>query len=146
MSEQAVLHERRDGYAILTLNRPDKLNSFNVEQHEQLRAALEECAADESCRAVVLTGAGRGFCAGQDLADRDPAMLGEAPDLSKTLATYYSPLIRLLRSMEKPVICAVNGVAAGAGANIALASAINSLSSTARQISPQSAASPAESG
>jgi 2-(1,2-epoxy-1,2-dihydrophenyl)acetyl-CoA isomerase len=121
MSEQAVLHERRDGYAILTLNRPDKLNSFNVEQHEQLRAALEKCAADESCRAVVLTGAGRGFCAGQDLADRDPAMLGEAPDLSKTLATYYSPLIRLLRSMEKPVICAVNGVAAGAGANIALA-------------------------
>jgi 2-(1,2-epoxy-1,2-dihydrophenyl)acetyl-CoA isomerase len=121
MSEQAVLHERRDGYAILTLNRPDRLNSFNVEQHEQLRAALEECAADESCRAVVLTGAGRGFCAGQDLADRDPAMLGEAPDLSKTLATYYSPLIRLLRSMEKPVICAVNGVAAGAGANIALA-------------------------
>jgi 2-(1,2-epoxy-1,2-dihydrophenyl)acetyl-CoA isomerase len=121
MSEQAVLHERREGYVILTLNRPDRLNSFNVRQHEQLRAALEECAADESCRAVVLTGAGRGFCAGQDLADRDPAMLGEAPDLGKTLATYYGPLVRLLRSMEKPVICAVNGVAAGAGANIALA-------------------------
>ena len=121
MSEQAVLNDRRDGYSVLTLNRPDRLNSFNVEQHEQLRAALEECATDESCRAVVLTGAGRGFCAGQDLADRDPAMLGEAPDLGKTLATYYSPLIRLLRSMEKPVICAVNGVAAGAGANIALA-------------------------
>jgi 2-(1,2-epoxy-1,2-dihydrophenyl)acetyl-CoA isomerase len=121
MSEQAVLHERRDGYSILTLNRPDRLNSFNVGQHEQLRAALEECAADGSCRAVVLTGAGRGFCAGQDLADRDPAMLGEAPDLSRTLAAYYSPLVRLLRSMEKPVICAVNGVAAGAGANIALA-------------------------
>ncbi|MBN9065780.1 MAG: 2-(1,2-epoxy-1,2-dihydrophenyl)acetyl-CoA isomerase [Rhizobiales bacterium] len=121
MSEQAVLHERRDGYSILTLNRPDRLNSFNIEQHEQLRAALEKCAADESCRAVVLTGAGRGFCAGQDLADRDPAMLGEAPDLGKTLATYYSPLVRLLRSMEKPVICAVNGVAAGAGANVALA-------------------------
>ena len=121
MGEQVVLHERRDGYAILTLNRPDRLNSFNVEQHEQLRAALEACVADASCRAVVLTGAGRGFCAGQDLADRDPSMLGEAPDLGKTLATYYAPLIRLLRSLEKPVICAVNGVAAGAGANIALA-------------------------
>jgi 2-(1,2-epoxy-1,2-dihydrophenyl)acetyl-CoA isomerase len=121
MSEEVVLDERRDGYAILTLNRPDRLNSFSIQQHEQLRAALEACAADRDCRAVVLTGAGRGFCAGQDLADRDPAMLGEAPDLGKTLATYYAPLIRLLRSMEKPVICAVNGVAAGAGANIALA-------------------------
>jgi 2-(1,2-epoxy-1,2-dihydrophenyl)acetyl-CoA isomerase len=121
MSEKVVLHERKGGYSILMLNRPDRLNSFNVEQHEQLRAALEACAAEQGCRAVVLTGAGRGFCAGQDLADRDPAMLGEAPDLGKTLATYYAPLIRLLRSMEKPVICAVNGVAAGAGANIALA-------------------------
>jgi 2-(1,2-epoxy-1,2-dihydrophenyl)acetyl-CoA isomerase len=121
MSEEVVLQERRDGYAILTLNRPDRLNSFNIEQHKQLKAALEACAADQECRAVVLTGAGRGFCAGQDLADRDPAMLGEQPDLGETLATYYGPLIRLLRSLEKPVICAVNGVAAGAGANIALA-------------------------
>ncbi len=121
MSEQVVLHDRRDGFSVLTLNRPDKLNSFNIEQHEQLRAALDECAADQKCRAIVLTGAGRGFCAGQDLSDRDPAMLGESPDLGATLEKYYNPLIRFLRSMEMPVICAVNGVAAGAGANIALA-------------------------
>jgi 2-(1,2-epoxy-1,2-dihydrophenyl)acetyl-CoA isomerase len=120
MGEQLVLHERRDGYAILTLNRPDRLNSFNVEQHEQLRTALEACVADRDCRTVVLTGAGRGFCAGQDLSERS-SMLGERPDLSKTLAAHYAPLVRLLRSMEMPVICAVNGVAAGAGANIALA-------------------------
>ena len=89
MSEEVVLDERRDGYAILTLNRPDRLNSFSIQQHEQLRAALEACAADRDCRAVVLTGAGRGFCAGQDLADRDPAMLGEAPDLGKTRPTMH---------------------------------------------------------
>jgi 2-(1,2-epoxy-1,2-dihydrophenyl)acetyl-CoA isomerase len=120
MSEEVVLHEHRDGYSVVTLNRPDRLNSFNEEQHHRLRAILEDCATDESCRAVLLTGTGRGFCAGQDLADRDPAMLGESPDLGHTLETFYVPLVRRLRTMEKPVICAVNGVAAGAGANIAL--------------------------
>lgn len=117
---QTVLHDRRDGYHVITLNRPDKLNAFNVEQHEALKAALEDAAAADDCRALILTGAGRGFCAGQDLSDRDPAMVGEAPDLGVTLATYYNPLVRALRGMDKPVICAVNGVAAGAGANIAL--------------------------
>lgn len=121
MAEEVVLHERRDGFAIVTLNRPDRLNAFNEEQHDRLRAILDDCASDETCRALVLTGAGRGFCAGQDLADRDPAMLGERPDLGRTLETFYVPLVRRLRTMEKPVICAVNGVAAGAGANIALA-------------------------
>lgn len=120
MSEDVVLHERRDGFSVVTLNRPDRLNAFNEEQHHRLRAILEDCATDESCRAVLLTGAGRGFCAGQDLADRDPAMLGERPDLGHTLETFYVPLVRRLRAMKKPVICAVNGVAAGAGANIAL--------------------------
>lgn len=121
MSETPVIHERRDGYHVLTLNRPDRLNSFNEAQHLALRAALEECAADTSCGAVLLTGAGRGFCAGQDLSDRDPTIQGESPDLGMTLETYYNPLVRQLRAMEKPVVCAVNGVAAGAGANIAFA-------------------------
>ena len=121
MSETPVIHERRDGYAVITLNRPDRLNAFNEAQHLALRAALEACEADGDCGAIVLTGAGRGFCAGQDLSDRDPTILGESPDLGMTLETYYNPLVRKLRALEMPVICAVNGVAAGAGANIALA-------------------------
>lgn len=119
--EESVLVEQRGNVAIITLNRPDKLNSFNEAQHAALRAALDRCADDEACRAIILTGAGRGFCAGQDLSDRDPAMLGEAPDLGRTLETFYNPLVRQLRALPKPVVCAVNGVAAGAGANIALA-------------------------
>lgn len=116
-----VIHERREGFAILTLNRPDRLNSFNEAQHHALRAALDACEAEDDCRAVVLTGAGRGFCAGQDLSDRDPTMRGDAPDLGLTLERFYNPLVRRLRGLEMPVICAVNGVAAGAGANIAFA-------------------------
>ncbi|TKT74265.1 2-(1,2-epoxy-1,2-dihydrophenyl)acetyl-CoA isomerase PaaG [Aquamicrobium sp. LC103] len=129
-----VIHERRDGYHVITLNRPDRLNAFNEVQHHALRTALEECEASGECRAVLLTGAGRGFCAGQDLADRDPAMLGEAPDLGRTLENFYNPLVRKLRAMEKPVICAVNGVAAGAGANIALACDIVLAAKSARFI------------
>lgn len=121
MSETPVIHERRDGYSVITLNRPDRLNAFNEAQHRELREALDACEADKDCGAVVLTGAGRGFCAGQDLSDRDPTMLGESPDLGLTLETFYNPLVRKLRALEMPVICAVNGVAAGAGANIALA-------------------------
>jgi len=107
-------------YVEITLNRPGRLNSFNDEMHNVLRAAIEK-ARDGDARAILITGAGRGFCAGQDLGDRDPAKMGGAPDLSKTLTTFYHPLIRLIRSLEFPVICAVNGVAAGAGANVALA-------------------------
>jgi len=102
----------------ITLNRPDRLNSFNEEMHLGLRAALE---AAKSTRAVLITGAGRGFCAGQDLGDRDPAKMDGPPDLSRTLAQFYNPLVRMIRDMDLPVICAVNGVAAGAGANVALA-------------------------
>jgi 2-(1,2-epoxy-1,2-dihydrophenyl)acetyl-CoA isomerase len=87
--------------------------------HRALRAELESLGRDESCRAVLLTGAGRGFCAGQDLGDRMTS--GDAPDLGATIEQFYNPLVRLIRNLEKPVICAVNGVAAGAGANIALA-------------------------
>lgn len=124
MTSDAVLHEKRDGYAKVTLNRPQRLNAFNEDQHLALRAVLEECAADPDCRAVILTGAGRGFCAGQDLSDRDPTLGGPRPDLGQTLETYYNPLIRQMRALAKPIVCAVNGVAAGAGANIALAADI----------------------
>jgi 2-(1,2-epoxy-1,2-dihydrophenyl)acetyl-CoA isomerase len=121
MDEPPVLAESRAGYRVLTLNRPARLNSFNEAMHLALRAALDEAVADASCRAVLLTGAGRGFCAGQDLSDR---VMGEGdapPDLGATIEAYYSPLVRRLRALPMPIVCAVNGVAAGAGANIALA-------------------------
>ena len=103
------------------LNRPDKLNSFNEEMHRALRAGIQRAHDDAAVRAVLLTGAGRGFCAGQDLGDRDPRKGGPAPDLGATLDSYYNPNLRMIRGLEKPFVCAVNGVAAGAGANIALA-------------------------
>lgn len=102
----------------ITLNRPDRLNAFNDEMHLALRAAFEGA---KNARAVLLTGAGRGFCAGQDLGDRDPSKMDAPPDLGATLETFYNPLIRQIRALDCPVVCAVNGVAAGAGANLALA-------------------------
>ncbi len=109
-----------DGVATLTLNRPDRLNSFNGEMHAEIRAAFEVIRADKSVRCMVLTGNGRGFCAGQDLADRDVS--GDKPvDLGESLEKNYNPFVRNIMTLEMPVICAVNGVAAGAGANIALA-------------------------
>ena len=110
-----------DGLLKLTLNRPDKLNSFNEEMHLALRAAMQRAHDEKGIRAVLLTGAGRGFCAGQDLGDRDPRKDAAPPDLGYTIETFYNPLIRQMRSLDKPILCAVNGVAAGAGANIALA-------------------------
>jgi 2-(1,2-epoxy-1,2-dihydrophenyl)acetyl-CoA isomerase len=110
------------GLARLTLNRPDKLNSFTVAMHLEVQHALDAAAADSQVRALVITGAGRGFCAGQDLGDRAVSAEGGArPDLGDSIEKYYAPLVRRLRAMPKPVVCAVNGVAAGAGANIALA-------------------------
>jgi len=109
------------GLQTITLNRPDKLNAFNPEMHKALRAALDQALDERSIGAVLLTGAGRGFCSGQDLSERrvEP---GAAPiDLSVSLGSYYNPLVRRLRELPKPIVCAVNGVAAGAGANIALA-------------------------
>lgn len=105
----------------ITLNRPDQLNAFNEVLHLAFRAALEDARDDDGVRAILITGAGRGFCAGQDLGDRDPTKMDGPPDLGETIEVFYNPLIRLIRSIPKPVICAVNGVAAGAGANIALA-------------------------
>lgn len=113
--------ERGDGVARITLNRPERLNSFTAEMHMAFAAALDEVEGDASVRAVLLTGAGRGFCAGQDLNDRAVAPGGAAVDLGQSVERYYAPLIRRLAALPKPIVCAVNGVAAGAGANIALA-------------------------
>ena len=116
-----ILIDRHDGWVEITLNRPDRRNALNEEMHLALRAAIEDAAGDETCRAILLTGNGKGFCAGQDLGDRDPRKMDGPPNLSETLNKSYNPLIRLIRAAPKPVVCAVNGVAAGAGANIALA-------------------------
>lgn len=116
-----VLESIENGVLKLVLNRPAKLNAFNEEMHLALRTGFERARDDDEVRAVILTGAGRGFCAGQDLGDRDPRKADAPPDLGYTLDNFYNPNLRLIRSLEKPVICAVNGVAAGAGANIALA-------------------------
>ena len=115
-----ILTQTHQNWVEITLNRPDKLNSFTEEMHLELRAEIEQ-VRDSGARAILLTGAGRGFCAGQDLGARDPSKMTATPDLSQTLEKFYNPLIKLIRSLEFPVVCAVNGVAAGAGANIALA-------------------------
>jgi len=117
----SILVSQEAGVLTVTLNRPEKLNAFNPEMHQDLRRALERADGDAEVRAVLLTGAGRAFCAGQDLAERDVSP-GAAPiDLSVSIGSYYNPLVRRLRALPKPIVCAVNGVAAGAGANIALA-------------------------
>jgi len=115
-----ILIDKHSGYRVITFNRPDKLNAFNDTMHEELRSAIDDAEADESCRALMLTGAGRAFCAGQDLSDR-LLKPGEAPVPRNSLEQHYNPLVRKLRDLPFPVIAAVNGVAAGAGANIALA-------------------------
>jgi 2-(1,2-epoxy-1,2-dihydrophenyl)acetyl-CoA isomerase len=120
MDFETILLEIANGVARLTLNRPDRLNSFTVQMHDEVSRALEAVSKSEA-RVLVLTGAGRGFCAGQDLSDRAVAPGGDGVDLGESLGKRYNPLIRRLTSLEMPVICAVNGVAAGAGANIALA-------------------------
>ncbi len=120
MSEPTILLDLALGVATITLNRPDKLNAFNEAMHAELGQALDRIEADGTVRAVLLTGAGRAFCAGQDLGDR---VMGEGdapPDLGDTLDRLYNPLVRRLHRLERPVIAAVNGVAAGAGANLAL--------------------------
>ncbi len=120
MSESTILFSIANGIARITLNRPDKLNSFNRAMHAELRAAIAQAAGDPGVRAVVLGGAGRGFCAGQDLADLsfEP---GSATDLGQVVDTLFNPLIRSLQALKKPVIARIQGIAAGAGANLALA-------------------------
>jgi 2-(1,2-epoxy-1,2-dihydrophenyl)acetyl-CoA isomerase len=120
MTGQPILVERRAGYRVITLNRPGKLNAFNDAMLAALREAVDAAEADADCRALMLTGAGRAFCAGQDLADR-LLKPGEQPVPRTSLDRYYNPLVRKLRALPFPVVAAVNGVAAGAGCNVALA-------------------------
>lgn len=124
MSFKTIEFAIDDGAARLTLNRPDRLNSFTVEMHGEVREAFDQIDKDESVRTLLITGAGRGFCAGQDLSDRAVAPGGDSVDLGESLEERYNPLIRRLTALPMPVVCAVNGVAAGAGANIAFAADI----------------------
>ncbi len=121
MVYENILFDCEGGIARLTLNRPERLNSFNDAMHAEVRDALDRVRADPSLRVLLLTGAGRAFCAGQDLADRAVAPGAEPVDLGASIERNYRPLVLALRRLPLPVVCAVNGVAAGAGANIALA-------------------------
>jgi 2-(1,2-epoxy-1,2-dihydrophenyl)acetyl-CoA isomerase len=124
MDEQPILVEERivgpsARYRVITLNRPQRLNAFVGSMHDALRAALIEAERDQACRAVLITGAGRGFCAGQDLSERRTT--DQPLDLGAALDALYNPLIRRLRALPRPIVCAVNGPAAGAGVSVALA-------------------------
>jgi 2-(1,2-epoxy-1,2-dihydrophenyl)acetyl-CoA isomerase len=120
MASEFIIAEMVSGVMKITLNRPDVLNSFNAQMARELRGALDEARADKAVRAILITGAGRAFCAGQDLSEVPPPAEGIA-DLGATVRATYTPIIKAIRKLELPVVCAVNGVAAGAGANIALA-------------------------
>lgn len=121
MSFETITYQVENNVAKLTLNRPEALNSFTAQMHEEVREVLKEVREDQEIRCLLITGAGRGFCAGQDLNDRSVKSDQSAPDLGESVEKNYNPLIRTLFDLDKPVICAVNGVAAGAGASIALA-------------------------
>jgi len=121
MSFNTIEFNVEAGVATLTLNRPETLNSFNTEMHEEVRAAMKQVQEDPSIRCLLLTANGRGFCAGQDLGDRAVSTEGGVPDLGESVEKNYNPLIKSIMGLPKPVVCAVNGVAAGAGASIALA-------------------------
>lgn len=115
-----ILNDFDAGVASITLNRPERLNAFTASMLHDFGDALRSAAADDAVRCVLITGAGRGFCAGQDLGDRAVAPGEAPPDLGESLDARYNPIVRLIRTMPKPVVIAVNGVAAGAGANLAL--------------------------
>ncbi len=133
MATDSILSATADGILTITLNRPDVLNSFNGEMARAFQGALTAAAGDDAVRAVLITGAGRGFCAGQDLAEAMPKE-GVLPDLGDFVRTTWNPAILAIRTLEKPVICAVNGTAAGAGANLAFACDIVFASSNANFI------------
>jgi 2-(1,2-epoxy-1,2-dihydrophenyl)acetyl-CoA isomerase len=118
---ETILFEAVNGAARITLNRPDRLNSFTMQMHGEVADALSKVESDAGIRALLITGAGRGFCAGQDLSDRAVAPGADGLDLGESLENRYNPLIKRIVNLPKPVVCAVNGVAAGAGANIAFA-------------------------
>jgi 2-(1,2-epoxy-1,2-dihydrophenyl)acetyl-CoA isomerase len=121
MTYESIQFTIDSGIAVLTLNRPDRLNSFTQAMHLEVRDALARLQADKSVRVLLLTGAGRGFCAGQDLNDRAVEPGAPGVDLGESVEKFYAPLVMTIKSLPMPVICAVNGVAAGAGANLALA-------------------------
>ncbi|MDQ8954198.1 2-(1,2-epoxy-1,2-dihydrophenyl)acetyl-CoA isomerase PaaG [Acinetobacter rudis] len=121
MDYQSILVDVKQAVGYLRLNRPKQLNSFNVQMHQEVAQVLKAWSKDPEIRCVVISGEGRGFCAGQDLGDRVVDPHADAPDLGVSIEKFYNPLIQTIVNMPKPVICAVNGVAAGAGANIALA-------------------------
>jgi 2-(1,2-epoxy-1,2-dihydrophenyl)acetyl-CoA isomerase len=119
MTYETIQYQTQNAIARITLNRPDRMNSFTQKMHEELRSAIASLSAD-GARVLVITGAGRGFCAGQDLNDRAVAP-GQAVDLGESVEKNYAPLVKSIRALPIPVIAAVNGVAAGAGCNFALA-------------------------
>jgi 2-(1,2-epoxy-1,2-dihydrophenyl)acetyl-CoA isomerase len=121
MKFETINYRVENGVARLTLNRPDALNSFTAQMHEEVQQAMKDVRENAAIRCLLLTGAGRGFCAGQDLNDKSARGDEGRPDLGATVEKYYNPLIRAIMTLEKPVVCAVNGIAAGAGASIALA-------------------------
>ncbi len=121
MHFETITYHLDKGVGLLTLNRPNSLNSFTSQMHEEVRQVVKQVRDDSAVRCLVITGAGRGFCAGQDLNDRAVSVCDTATDLGQSVELNYNPLIRNIMTLEKPVICAVNGVAAGAGASIALA-------------------------
>ncbi len=118
---ETIKLEKSNAIANLTLNRPDRLNSFNAQMHEELQTALDDIATDGETRCLMITGEGRGFCAGQDLGDRAVTADGQAPDLGMSVEKFYNPLIRRITNLKMPVVCALNGVAAGAGASLVMA-------------------------
>jgi 2-(1,2-epoxy-1,2-dihydrophenyl)acetyl-CoA isomerase len=120
MAYRFIRFESRNGVGEITLDRPEVLNAFNLEMAREVQDALTRAGGDAECRALLLTGAGRAFCAGQDLA-AVPLETTSIPELGDTVRVQYNPVIRGIRSIEKPVVCAVNGIAAGAGASVALA-------------------------
>lgn len=112
-----IIFDQQDGIATITFNRPDRLNAFNRAMALEVQGCLDKCAADPDVRVILLTGAGKGFCAGQDLAEViDP----QGPTMAQILSEHYNPIVRRIREIPKPIVAVVNGVAAGAGANIAL--------------------------
>ena len=133
---ETVLFRKEESFAVITLNRPDKLNSFTGTMHERLAEILSEVKRDKTIRALLLTGTGRAFSTGQDLADPATAPAEPMPDLRRVLERHYSPLIKTLRTLPIPIVCAVNGAAAGAGANIALACDIVLAAKSAKFIQP----------
>ena len=126
-----LLTDRRDGVATLTMNRPDSMNSLSVELKETLRDALREVSGDPSVRAVVLAGSGRGFCVGQDLREHADALAADAPAPLSTVTEHYNPMVLAIAEMPKPVIAAVNGMAAGAGAGLSFACDVRIAAKTA---------------